>query len=392
MLNHFIAIVVLLLLSAFGFRSLHLFATSNGLLTRLEKCITNGTTPRGKPLRTWTTNGRFPAADIQLRAVATFLMIFCEDLDHPDADVVGFSFAANWGASWMLIVLESLREYSRHRLMSWYDTPWSRVHMNTECGLIVDRITIPGLLIFNQSNAVFTPLYLAVRLAFAAPSHEAKSLTIGTADIQAIPLSFICAYVLPLGAMAMAGTVIRGFNTKHIIASFYQQWNLFISLAHFAFVWYSREAQKSDNLQPSQTLRGPELLIELQPVYKLAMLLAAASLWGPIIVSAGARILGGARREMLSLHSVFVPPLPWTGVQCRSIFEGGKWLLQWDGIIGSLGSAVWAIALYDDVRANLTPLQSSASFSWTIIRYFVIGGTMGVAVGMLWERDALVLA
>ena len=137
MFDHILPIVILLSLAAFGFRSLHLFASSNGLLTHLERCITNATTPGGKPLRTLTTNGRFPRIDLQLRAVAVFLLIFCEDLENPDADVVGFSFAANWGASWILIVLESLREYSRTRFMSWYVSCHGRLQKQGSRGLIV---------------------------------------------------------------------------------------------------------------------------------------------------------------------------------------------------------------------------------------------------------------
>lgn len=137
MFDHIVSILILVSLAVFGFRSLHLFASSNGLLTHLERCITNGTTPGGKPLCTLTTNGRFPRIDLQLRAVAVFLLIFCEDLENPDADVVGFSFAANWGASWILIVLESLREYSRTRFMSWYVSCHGKLQNQGSRGLIV---------------------------------------------------------------------------------------------------------------------------------------------------------------------------------------------------------------------------------------------------------------
>ncbi|KAF2207332.1 hypothetical protein CERZMDRAFT_51358 [Cercospora zeae-maydis SCOH1-5] len=372
MLDRLIAVLLLLALSIFGFKSLHLFATANGLLTRLEKCITDGTTPGGKPLRTWTTNGRFPGVDIQLRAVAIFLMIFCEDLEHADADLVGFSFAANWGVSWLLIVLESLREYSRYRFMSW--------------------ITIPGILIFNQSNAVFTPLYLAIRLAVASRSSDTTGLEIHTEDVQAIRLSFFWGYILPLTAMAMPGLLVKRFNTKHIIASWYQQWNLFISLIHFGLVWWWRSSPSDTPKQDAHAPTDIELLHSLRPLYQLTMLFAAGSLWVPILISISALISGSSRRRRLGLRSIFVPPSPWSKIQCSDTFEGGKWLLQWDGIIGSIGSAVWALALFNDARVTWAPEQSLMSWWWTAMRYLALGGPIAVATGFLWERDALVFA
>lgn len=115
----FIAAMLCALLSLFGFKSLHLFAASNGLVGRLESQISNKSTPAAKPLRTLITGGRIPVADLQINAVASFQLIFCENLAQPDVNIVGFWFAVSWCSSWILIVLESLREYSRSRMMSW---------------------------------------------------------------------------------------------------------------------------------------------------------------------------------------------------------------------------------------------------------------------------------
>lgn len=114
-----VAAVICAILSILGYKSLHLFAASNGLLGHLGRLITNGHAPSGQPLRTLTTSGRYPGIDLQLKAVATNLLMYCEDLTQPDVNIVGFSFCASWGPSWMLIVLESLRMYSQSRLMSW---------------------------------------------------------------------------------------------------------------------------------------------------------------------------------------------------------------------------------------------------------------------------------
>ncbi|KAK4617737.1 Terpene cyclase [Fulvia fulva] len=367
--THLLPITFLLSLSAFGLRSLHLFAISNGFLIHLEKCITNGTTPGGKPLRTLTTNGRWPKLDLQLRAVAVFLLIFCEDMQHADADVVGFSFAANWGASWILIVLEGLRAYSRPRFMSW--------------------TMIPGILIFNQSNAVFTPLYLAARLAVASPSISAPSLLVSPLDLDLIPWSFLLAYVIPLVAMAMPCLLIKGFNTKHVIASWYQQWNVYIALIHTLLAW-TWIASGYDQNSSDATME--DFLGRLRPVYTFTMVFAGASLWIPVIISALAMFSGRRSQQRLDIKHIFVPPSPWSKVKCRSAFEGGKWLLQWDGIIGSSASAVWALSLFNESRAMLAPDLPLKTILEKIALYLVMGGPMAVATGFLWERDALVLS
>jgi len=106
-----VAAILCRYLAIFGFKSLRLFAGSNGLLGHLERQITKKATPTGKLLRTLNTGGRFPAVDLQLNAVASFLHLFCEDISQPDVNILGFWFAASWGLSWILVVLESFREY-----------------------------------------------------------------------------------------------------------------------------------------------------------------------------------------------------------------------------------------------------------------------------------------
>lgn len=113
------AAILCAILSIFGLKSLHLFASSNGLLEHLERQISNTSTPAGKRLRTLTTGGLFAGIDLQINAVASFQLLFCETILQPDVNVVGFWFSASWGPSWLLIILESLREYSQIRLMSW---------------------------------------------------------------------------------------------------------------------------------------------------------------------------------------------------------------------------------------------------------------------------------
>ncbi|EUC45276.1 hypothetical protein COCMIDRAFT_36953 [Bipolaris oryzae ATCC 44560] len=370
----FTAAIFCILLAVLGFKSLHLFATSNGLLGHLERIITNKSTPAGKPLRNWTTGGRFPRIDLQLNAVATFLLLSCEDYSEPDVNLVGFWFDLSWGPSWVLIVLESFREYSRSRLMSW--------------------IAIPGLFIFNQSHAVFTSLYLAIRLLVAVPATTEESLMVDNIHLHAIPWSFLLGYLLPISLMALPGISIYNLNTQHMLTSFYQQWHLYISLVHVLLVTLWTYTGSMGRLEDENSKAS---LSAVRPVYALAFSMAVISVWVPILVSFVIRALHRIRKahpssqKNLHISSIFIPPSPWSNMKCKNAFEGGKWLLQWDGIVGGLSTAVWAIALYAEARSAVEPQEGLGSFCTRLIWYMVLGGPIGVATGALWERDTLLL-
>jgi hypothetical protein len=101
--------LILLTISTFGIRTLHIFAAQNGLFKYFLNALDSNKTPNGRPLEVITTNGRMPKVDWQLKAPAVFVLAFTEDFDHPDTSLAGFLFLAAWGPAWMLIVLESLR-------------------------------------------------------------------------------------------------------------------------------------------------------------------------------------------------------------------------------------------------------------------------------------------
>ena len=257
-----------------------------------------------------------------------------------------------------------------------------------------DRIAIPGIFIFNQSHAVFTSLYLATRLAVAAPATTHESLMIDTVDLRAILWSFLLGYLLPMFIMGLPGLSISNLSTKHIVASLYQQWNLYISLFHVLLVrWWSH----TGTMDKQRNEGSVSLLSTSRPVYAFAFAMAVASIWIPVLLSFAVRILQKIRkspssgRKNLELANIFIPPSPWGQMKCKDAFEGGKWLLQWDGIIGGLSSAVWAIALYAEARSVIEPREELGLLCRRLLWYMILGGPIGVATGVLWERDMLVL-
>ena len=258
----------------------------------------------------------------------------------------------------------------------------------------MDRITIPGIFIYNQSHAVFTSIYLALRLAVAAPPTTPGSLTVDSVHLRAIPWSFFLGNVLPLFVMAMPGFCVSGFNTKHVFASLYQQWNLYISLFHLLLVtWWAHTGTMTTvgSEDPDNSISNVRL------VYISGFVISVASVWIPISLFCAVRILQKIRKSPTSSHtnlqlaSLFIPPSPWSKLKCKDAFEGGKWLLQWDGIIGGLSTAIWAMALYAEARSVIEPREGLGSLCIRLVGYMILGGPMGVATGCLWERDILVL-
>lgn len=248
---------------------------------------------------------------------------------------------------------------------------------------------MPGIIIFNQSHAIFTPLYLAIRLLVASSSITPESLFVRRTDLAVIPWSFGLGYVLPLTAMALPGISVRGINTKHTLASWYQQWNLYIYGCHLALVAWNSSGDTAVKDESTS------MLTSVRPVYILTLVMAAAAFWTPILVSSFATLipeaLGRGRSSQLRFSKVLLPPSPWRKIKCADIFQGGNWLIQWDGLIGGLGTSIWATALYIEARASISPHENLSSLLWRVLGYALLGGNMGVAAGMLWERDTLVL-
>ena len=110
------ACVLLLGLSCFGVRSMHIFAARNGLFDYFLRAIDKKETPSGLRLQTVTTNGRFPKVDWQILAPTVFVLTFTENLARPDTTLAGILFLGSWAPAWALIVLESLRRCNQGTL------------------------------------------------------------------------------------------------------------------------------------------------------------------------------------------------------------------------------------------------------------------------------------
>lgn len=77
--------------------------------------------------------------------------------------------------------------------------------------------------------------------------------------------------------------------------------------------------------------------------------------------------------------------------KAKDLAEGMLWLIQWDYFSGYLAPAVWAVFLR--LKVEKTPHRSD-SLVYCLIRavlYLLVAGPVGIAIGMVWERDEILL-
>lgn len=108
--------ILLLLCVPCGYYFVVSFATNNGLLDLMGKALDSAVLPGNVTLAPALT-GWHPTIDWQLKASVVFHWVFSDGL-RPDVALCGLEFVGNWGASWLLIEMESLRKGNKGKFIS----------------------------------------------------------------------------------------------------------------------------------------------------------------------------------------------------------------------------------------------------------------------------------
>ena len=349
-----IAIVVLLATGLWAWRNLYYWYYTNGLMEFLGQCIMTDRTPSGQPFKVLCTNGRFPTFDMQLKGPSAFQLLFFENWKCPDATWAGFYFIGSFCVSWALIVLESLRGYNLNNfgIGSW--------------------ITIPGLLMFNHTPAIYLPLYLGVRLALMTPSNMTLSdLAIDPVQLGALPWAFAIGYIAPFVVLLLPDVRFSGVSIKQSTAAWWQQWPAYTALCQLvlSLIW-----GPATTPLPSDTDVWPQV----QTVYTFIFVLAGLSHWFSVL---------GAFATGVSMADLFLPALPGKDVKARNGWEAAKWCVQWDVVLATPAMVLWAGVLYWQTGGVV-----DSSLLQRLLVNFFLGGPLGIPIGLLWERDAVVLS
>lgn len=253
------------------------------------------------------------------------------------------------------------------------------------------RISIPGVIIFNYSHAIFTPLYLAFRL-LCTPAPSAPGLSIDPPHLNTFAGSFLLAYCAPIVALSLPGVTIGGVDTKHALAGVYQQWNLYISMCQWLLITVTRPGGYAQTIETYEGQLGP-----LRAIYWMILLMAGIAFWIPVTLALSERVrcpLGLQGTRLLRRpREVLMAPSPFGGRLAKDASEGGRWLIQWDTITGTVATAVWAAALYWEAMQEAG--GSKAASLWAgggrVLWLVLLGGPMGLPVVLLWQRDEMML-
>lgn len=236
-----------------------------------------------------------------------------------------------------------------------------------------------------------TPLYLALHLLTSptavAPTRE--GILVDPIDLIALPASFVIGYIVPIILIALPAPSVVTTIFKHTAMAWYQQWNLFISVSHFIFACALRRWYPASKFPSYRTLicYGYIFAFALTaiPHWTVMVLSCTASLWPSLFVN--------DISDLLRPSNMLIPKSPWSGVTDVSLSEGFRWVIQWDYLIGTAAMLAWAATMYARARKLHTRHGYSAlGILMTIIIYSLLGGPMGAAVGLMWERDKIVLS
>jgi hypothetical protein len=177
---------------------------------------------------------------------------------------------------------------------------------------------------------------------------------------------------------------------KQTAMGWYQQWPLWIAIPHFILAALLRLTSVS-----SQFANHDSRLVLYRMVYAFAFAFAILTHLPVMVVSFAAAIWPSLFNpnyvHLLQPTHLLVPMNPFSAVKAANLSQGMFWLIQWDYFGGYIAPVIWAITLY---RRAYWTIHGSDSLVYCLKRscfYFLIAGPIGIAVGMVWDRDEMLL-
>lgn len=163
---------------------------------------------------------------------------------------------------------------------------------------------------------------------------------------------------------------VHGISVKQSTAAWWQQWPAYTALCQLvlSLVWHPATVPS-----PSATDVWPQV----QSVYTFLFVLAGLSHWLSVL---------GAYATGVSMTELFLPALPGKEVKARHGWEAAKWCVQWDVVLAMPAMIIWAGILYWQTGG----VADSSLWQRMLVNFF-FAGPLGVPIGLLWERDVLVL-
>ncbi|KAF4544453.1 Atma protein [Lasiodiplodia theobromae] len=381
MVNFNLSTTVLLpALIAVGATTTMVFSANNGMFDAITDIVEDPTITimpgtADVPLtREWT---GIAALD---RQFTVLLIFFWQLLDgrHPAGSLHAIHFFGQVGAYWTLMQLEAKREGNKRRVIAY--------------------TTLIGLLYQNISVAITIPLWSLLHLLTLPKRTNSAaltaSLTLPASEARMLPWAMALGYIVPSLAMSLPSPALTTPLVQQWLASAWQVFPLWIYLAQTVIL---RPFFTSRTPTPSSPAAAATSSYHAASSTHLFALLFAAiphatTLTLSLSTLAFPSLFSPTTAAALHPAAVFLPKLSPAGTTGVSLAEGTTRLMQWDELVSSVASVVWAATLYlRDTRTKGGKRYGVVGVVLRAVGWSVVGGPAAAAVGLVWARDEGVL-
>lgn len=257
-----------------------------------------------------------------------------------------------------------------------------------------------GFVFQNITYTVTAPLYLVVHLITSPISHAKplpSALSVDADDLVTLPFVITSAFVVPTIMMSLPSPAFTSPSAHYGWNAMWQGFPVFQSIYHFFYKRIFVTPFRLKNVLPVKVtyIYGFALVLA---VVSQSTLLALATTPAHLLPDTLLECLPGVNRETLAqvdFARAFVPYWPWSSpkVDAESMSPAGEGLaelvklfLQWDIYCGGLAVLVWAIYAYCVALPGKGILSGVAL---KVVFWTVLGGPVGAATALLWERDTV---
>lgn len=257
-----------------------------------------------------------------------------------------------------------------------------------------------GFIFQNITYTVSVPIYLIIHLLTSPVSNDnpaAAALAIDAQDLFVFPLSVTGAFVVPTVLMCLPAPAMLSAASHYTWQAIWQIFPVTQSATHKLYKRITAPLSFKHNFheQLDDIYRATALLSFVPQTALLVVAATPAALVPDVVI----RYVPGLSKELfqsIDLANAFVPYLPWNSpvytslsskvVSAKGLPELVKLFLQWDVYLGGTSLLVWSVFVYSVARPDKRFLSSTLP---KIAVYTVLGGPVGAATMLLWERDVL---
>ncbi|KAL8893647.1 MAG: hypothetical protein Q9192_005060 [Flavoplaca navasiana] len=306
----------------------------------------------------------------------TILTLFFYNLvdgTHPQACLQAYHFAGQIIPGWSLLMMESVRNGNRRKLISF--------------------IVLWGMSMQLATFAVVVPIYLAIHLSTSPTisSRKWSDFHATSSKLHTIPYSVAIGFILPAILLALPAPSVIRYDTKQLYLAV---WQIFpMTTGILQIVLPIVRSWLTERVVVEKTAK--HTLDHMRYIYATMLVIALVTRISTWTISISAllfpSIFAAEVGNLLKPSSVFLPAVATPSTKMPSIAAAAFQLLQYDEIVGTTAMLLWSTTIY------IIAMEQRGPAGWVslMIKGIVIEtlvGPVGFAVAALWARDEIIFA